>query len=203
MAKSKKEFSREAMYKKIMPSILEDSVIDDNQGKVIDDHHDKVGKTNKKSGKNKDLMIHNIGDKVIDSLQKIDEHEYEDSIKVNENNDDNASEDLNSSVINKSIKSYISKRDDQLAKIVNIYELMIEEKIDSILLRFRIPDSSINKTYIVNEILKKCPSVIFTGTDDQIINKLNEEKNKNNIDIVLEAIKIIIDINKKANKRGI
>ncbi|QSX07177.1 hypothetical protein JYG23_07480 [Sedimentibacter sp. zth1] len=115
--------------------------------------------------------------------------DIEDESIIEENNNLDAVDNIDENVSKQEVEEAILQ--------VNIYELMIQEKIDNILGRFQISDSLIKKQDIVNMVLKKCPEYYFEGTEEKVNQEVEKEKNKKSVDIILEIIKVIMDINKK------
>ena len=143
MARTKKEFSKEAMYNKIMPSMLKNPEIN----------------------KEKKLPVDII----------INDKAFNEDIHI-----DTSIQDINEEV-----------------KTVNFIELLILEKLDAVLSKFKCCTCESCKNDIISIVLNKFPTYNFSGTDKEIVEAFNKFKMDNDIDIISEIIKAIILIRKK------
>lgn len=76
MARNKKEFSKEAMYKKIMPSSMLKSI---EESDVSQELHEILNTTIDEKTTESDIKIANIGKKIISDLKKIENKVYDEN----------------------------------------------------------------------------------------------------------------------------
>lgn len=189
MAKTKKEFSKEAMYKKIMPSMF----------RVNDESLKSENKNDDNVVENKRLDIVNSSlSKLFVKTEKID---------LKENLENNDFKDIKDSAviteeIYKKIESNKEHQDDkvvnsELSYTVNLIEVLIKDKLDAVLEKFKCCQCESCLTDIVDIALSSFPKNNFTGTKKEIENAFKEFKQTNSIDVISAIIKAIILIRKK------
>lgn len=198
MAKTKKEFSKEAMYKKIMPSMF----------RVNDDNHKSESKINNNADENKGLDVEDSSlSKLFTKAEKID-------LKDNLENDD--IQDINDCTEAKEEKQEVQevqeiqevnecKEEHLIDKInnldyrytVNFIEVLIKDKLDAVLERFKCCQCESCITDIVEIALNSFPNYSFTGTKNEIEEAYIEFKQSSSIDVISAIIKAIILIRKK------
>ena len=171
MAKSKKEFNKEAMYKKIMPSMTRGA--------------EESSEESKDELKEKDnTEIDN------DSFEEIVQKDF-DIVKTSEIIDEQIE-----AFYDYSNSNTIDTNDDKIT--VNFVELLVKDKLENVLKKFKCCkcQSCINDIIVI--ALENLPEVYFSGNKKEIEEALNEFKNSNNIDVVTNIIKAIILVRKKA-----
>ena len=176
MARTKKEFSKEAMYKKIMPSMLRNN--DDN--------------LEKKSLSNIDIDIEEV-----DNLNAKDIKIIEDNIEIcDKENDSIYTEQIANDTSQLNVEVKISEEIEEKLT-VNLVEVLVIDKLESVLKRFKCCNCEECKNDIKIMALNNLPVHYFSGYKAEIDDEIKNFKLNNNIDVVTELIKAIILIRKK------
>lgn len=173
MAKTKKEFNKEAMYKKIMPSMFR-----------------SAEENSKTDNKKNDDAFENRSNDIIDldltEAPDLDEdirsitYDVNEEIYPEENIDDN----------------FEHIYSDNKATI-NFFEILVKDKLDSVLDKFKCCKCQSCINDIIDISLNNLPVYSFTGNKTEIEEALKEFRASNNIDIVSQIIKAIISVRKK------
>lgn len=173
MARAKKEFNKEAMYKKIMPSMLRGN--DENNEEIADADTSSVSEQNNiEYNESKELTSNEI-------------HLDEDKSLIDKDIE-----------IKKAItKSYDEIDDEKIT--VNFIEILVREKLPIVLGKFKCCKCQSCINDIISIALNNLPVFYFSGNKKEIREALEEYKLSNNIDIVTEIIKAIIVVRKKEN----
>lgn len=174
MARTKKEFSKEAMYKKIMPSML----------RGTEENNEK------KNDINNSNLEENINDEIDNNIEAVD--------------DKNTRMDEKSIIIDEEINTVHSSREDIVNNnyedektTVNLVEMLVRDKLESVLDKFKCCKCQLCKNDIVVIALNNLSVFYFSGNKKEIEEALSEFKLSNNIDVVTEIIKAIIIVRKK------
>lgn len=199
MAKTKKEFSKEAMYKKIMPSMFRAN--DDSQ---------KTENKNNTSPNLSNLFVRTENIYVMDNEE--DNDDINDGYEIEEIKNDDAIEEVQDiqDIQEKEEKeekeeNNDSKEEHSRDKIddldykytVNFIEVLIKDKLDAVLEKFKCCQCESCLTDIMDIALNSFPSYSFTGTKKEIEKAFIEFKQSSNIDVISAIIKAIIIIRKK------
>ena len=187
MARTKKEFSKEAMYKKIMPSMLrgnEESNEESNENNSANSisSADNISTVKEVNSVNFINTIDNIN---IEDLADESIGLFETTNIINEEKE------LFSSSNTKIYNTYDDKT------TVNLVELLVRDKLDSVLEKFKCCKCQSCKNDIVVIALNNLPVHYFSGNKKEIEEALREFKISNKIDIITEIIKAIILVRKK------
>ncbi len=172
MARTKKEFSKEAMYKKIMPSMLrgtEDN--NENKNDLSNSNYDE------KINDEIDSDIEAVDDTIIDDTSIIIDEKINSVHGTSDNNANNIYDDEKTTV--------------------NFIEILVRDKLESVLNKFKCCKCQSCKNDIVVIALNNLPVYYFSGNKKEIEEALKEFKLSNNIDVVTEIIKAIILVRKK------
>lgn len=172
MARTKKEFSKEAMYKKIMPSMLrgtEDN--NENKNDLSNSNYDE------KINDEIDSDIEAVDDTIIDDTSIIIDEKINSVHGTSDNNANNIYDDEKTTV--------------------NFIEILVRDKLESVLNKFKCCKCQSCKNDIVVIALNNLPVFYFSGNKKEIEEALEEFKLSNNIDVVTEIIKAIILVRKK------
>ncbi len=174
MAKTKKEFNKEAMYKKIMPSMFrgaEENNRTDN--KKIDD-----------------ILFENKNNDIAD-LDLSETPDLDDDIrsKTYDANEEIYSEE---NIYDNSANLYSDSK-----ATVNFFEIIVKDKLGSVLDKFKCCKCQSCINDIIDITLNNLPVYSFTGNKTEIEEALKEFRESNNIDIVSQIIKAIILVRKK------
>ncbi len=228
MAKTKKEFSKEAMYKKIMPSMF----------KVSDESHKTDDKNSEVSAEGNDIDVidSNLSNLFVRTeniyIMDSDEDDKNNEDDIDEANDDALSSSVditqvkteqnlteakesiespklintqevaqaqykkeieNENLIDKKAKSEISN----YQYTVNFIEVLVRDKINAVLDRFKCCKCESCIADIVDISLNSLPKYSFTGTRNEIDEAFEEFKDSNNIDVISAIIKAVILIRNK------
>ena len=174
MARAKKEFNKEAMYKKIMPSMIRGN----------EENSEENSEENKNVDNNFIEKTHN----------EIDNNNFE--YIVEENSSFDETKDAIDEVIENSI-SITNNVSDDSKTTVNFIEILVRDKLESVLDKFKCCKCQSCKNDIVVIALNNLPVYYFSGNKKQIEEALIEFKSSNNIDVVTEIIIAIILVRKK------
>lgn len=166
MAKTKKEFSKEAMYKKIMPS-----------SKLFAEAEKINSKENLENNSFKDIN---------DNAETIEE------IIIQEKNESQENHSINKIDDSEDNSSYSENK-----YTVNFIEVLIKDKLNSVLEKFKCCQCESCLADIVDISLSSFPKYSFTGTKKETEEAFREFRQSNNIDVVSAIIKAIILIRKK------
>lgn len=194
MAKSKKEFNKEAMYKKIMPSMFK---INDESNNAEDT--DEVNKNDIENSSLSKLFeeVKNIkSDDIIEENNFKDIKDNEAPIREQEANEIISQEEAISTDVD-NLEMNLSSSENKYT--INFIEVLIKDKLDAVLDRFKCCRCEECLNDIVEISLNSLPKYSFTGTKKEIEDAFNEFKQTNNIDVISAIIKAIIIIRKKEN----
>jgi len=170
MARAKKEFSKEAMYKKIMPSMLRGT------------EENNINSANIISTANSNFVVE-INDRIDNNNNSVEDFEDK-NIDIDE--------DKETFYDSSETKTYDNEK-----ITVNFVEMIVRDKLDSVLDKFKCCKCQSCKNDIVVIALNNLPVCYYSGNKSEIEEALREFKNSNNIDIVSEIIKAIISVRKK------
>lgn len=173
MARAKKEFSKEAMYKKIMPSMLRGTE-ENNSANII-------------STTNNTNFAEDINDRIDNNNNSVEDFEDK-NIDIDEDKE---------TFYDSSETKTCDNHCDNEKITVNFVEMIVRDKLDSVLDKFKCCKCQSCKNDIVVIALNNLPVYYFSGNKSEIEEALREFKNSNNIDIVSEIIKAIISVRKK------
>lgn len=207
MAKTKKEFSKEAMYKKIMPSMF----------RVNDDSHKSESKTNNDSDENKGLDVDNSSlSKLFTKVEKIDLEDNLENDDIQNINDYTEAKEEKQVIqeikkvqdiqeiqgikeVNECKEEHLNDKINNLdyRYTVNFIEVLIKDKLDAVLERFKCCQCESCLNDIVEIALNSFPNYSFTGTKKEIEEAFIEFKKSSSIDVISAIIKAIILIRKK------
>lgn len=172
VAKTKKEFNKEAMYKKIMPSMFrgpEENNKTDN--KKIDGIFEN---------KNNDIINLDLpGATDLDDIRSII-YDVNEEIHPEENINDSSAHLYSDNKVT-----------------VNFFEILVKDKLGSVLDKFKCCKCQSCIDDIIDIALNNLPVYSFTGNKTEIEEALREFRASNNIDIVSQIIKAIILVRKK------
>ncbi len=198
MAKTKKEFNKEAMYKKIMPSMF----------RTNDESHKSENKKNDNADESKENDIVNSSlSKLFEKAEKINSEEnLENNNFKDVNYNSEAIEEIKIQEKNESQEEdSIDKVDDSEDNLsyseskytVNFIEVLIKDKLNTVLEKFKCCQCESCLADIVDTALSSFPKYSFTGTKKETEEAFKEFKQSNNIDVVSAIIKAIVLIRKK------
>ncbi len=183
MARIKKEFSKEAMYKKIMPSMLRGTEENNENTNSVNN----ISIANTISTANNTNFAIEVNDRIDNNNNSVEDFEDK-NIDIDEDK-----ETFYSSSETKTCD--INYDNEKIT--VNFVEILVRDKLDNVLEKFKCCKCLSCKNDIVAIALNNLPVYYFSGNKAEIEEALSEFKNSNNIDIVSEIIKAIISIRKK------
>lgn len=190
MAKTKKEFNKEAMYKKIMPSMFRPG--------------DEALKSDSDENREDDIVNSNLS-KIFLEAEKVNSEEI---LESNTYNNINAVADIieESQAAEEIKEEYSSDNIDNLdynlsgsenKYTVNFIEILIKDKLEDVLEKFKCCKCESCLADIVDIALNSFPKYSFEGTKKEIEEAFREFRQSSNVDVVSAIIKAIVLIRKK------